>query len=361
MSTSTNYTPNWISSPGETISDILIERKISIDELKNLLDMSEFKITQLITGKLLINEYIAERLSNVLGASQSFWLEREKQYREALQHINMELDSAQNSWLENLPTREMQKQEWLPKTIYKFQKFLYCLDFFGVQSISEWELKYKNFHSSVAFKSSQSFSSTQGSLDVWIRQGEIASKNIKCASWNKDAFISLLPEIRLLTRKKSPSDFLPKIQEICAACGVAVVIVKAPNGCRASGATKFITKNKAMIILSFPHLSDDHFWFTFFHEMGHLILHDSNLIFIDDDSLNINSQLEDEANEFAQNTLVPREYEQELYRISNNGKEILYFARRIGIAPGIVVGQLQKKSIIPYNHLNNLKTKFKWS
>lgn len=360
MNTLTSYTPSWISSPGDTISDILYERKISLCDFQKNLNIPESKVKQLIDGKLQINSTIAEKLSVYLGASKSFWLEREKQYRENKIAINKELTEREESWVSSLPTREMKKLGWLPNTFGKFQEFLYCLDFFDAQNLDDWTNNYQSKKSAIAFKTSQHFTSIQGSIDAWIRQGEILSAHIQSDPWNKEKFISKLPEIRKLTREKSPSVFLIRLQELCASCGVVVVIVKAPTGCKASGATKFIRKDKAMIVMSFRHLSDDHFWFTFFHEAGHLILHDSNLIFIDDDTVGIDEQFEIEANDFSRYTLIPKKHEGELYKIANDWRQVLRFARDLGISPGVVVGQLQKRKIIPYNHLNRLKTKFKW-
>ena len=67
--------------------------------------------------------------------------------------------------------------------------------------------------------------------------------------------------------------FLPKLQALCAEAGVALVFVRAPRGCRVSGASRLVTPEKAMILVSFRFRSDDQFWFTVFHEIGHLILH----------------------------------------------------------------------------------------
>ncbi|HIC6918938.1 TPA: ImmA/IrrE family metallo-endopeptidase, partial [Salmonella enterica subsp. enterica] len=282
-------------------------------------------------------------------------------YRETLLILSEDLNDSEDSWLKYFPLKDMKASGWIPKTISKFQQYIYCLDYFNVKNLIEWQSKYQNQHAVVAFKKSQCFDSEQGAIDVWLRQGEILSEKISCQDWNKKEFITKLALIRNLTREKLPSIFIPKLQEICASCGVAVVIAKAPSGCKASGATKFITKQKAMIILSFRHLSDDHFWFSFFHEAAHLILHDNNLIFIDDEFSGFTDDLESEANSFAQRTLIPDEYEYEMKSMRLDIRTILRFSKKIGISSGIVVGQLQKMKIVPYNHFNDLKIRFKWS
>jgi Zn-dependent peptidase ImmA (M78 family) len=142
-------------------------------------------------------------------------------------------------------------------------------------------------------------------------------------------------------------------------CGIAVVFVRAPSGCTASGATRFIAPNKAMIILSFRFLSDDHFWFTFFHEIGHLLLHKGDLTFIDGEA-KIANKMEREANEFSERVLVPISRREELIDLEPRREAIIRFAYSIGVSPGIVVGQLQHHGVIGPHQMNFLKRRFDW-
>jgi hypothetical protein len=69
--------------------------------------------------------------------------------------------------------------------------------------------------------------------------------------------------------------FIPYIRGLLATAGVSLVVLPTPRGCRASGATCFFTPDRATLVMSFRYLTDDHFWFTLFHEIGHLILHEA--------------------------------------------------------------------------------------
>jgi len=111
--------------------------------------------------------------------------------------------------------------------------------------------------------------------------------------------------------------------------------------------------------LSFRYLSDDHFWFTFFHEAGHLLLNDCAETFLE--GLDVeDSQIEEAANAFAARTLIPANFEGEMLRLPLNGREVIRFAGRVGISPGIVVGQLQHRGHFTRRQLNDLKRKYKW-
>tara|TARA_B100002049_G_C15882714_1_gene292344 strand:- start:2 stop:577 length:576 start_codon:yes stop_codon:yes gene_type:complete len=190
--------------------------------------------------------------------------------------------------------------------------------------------------------------------------GELVASEIDCEPWDKNRLVSSIDELRELTRIKQPSVFLPEVRNILRRCGVAFAVVKAPEGCRASGATYWLNKEKALVILSCRYLSDDHFWFTFFHELGHLILHsDHHLILESKDS--VDSKIEEEANRFSELVLVPEEYQSELATLNaRNLRRILKFAKKIGVSNGIVVGQMQHKGLISNRYLNKLKTRFSW-
>jgi HTH-type transcriptional regulator / antitoxin HigA len=234
-----------------------------------------------------------------------------------------------------------------------------CLDFFDVPDLDAWYARYSRPLEMAAFRTSASFDSQIGSVAAWLRKGEIESTSIECKPWDADGFAAALSKIRPLTRKRNTLHFLPELVRLCANSGVAVAIVRTPAGCRASGSTRFITPTKALLMLSFRYLSDDHFWFTFFHEAGHLLLHGKKALFIEGDT--ISSTEETQANEFSARLLVPAELESELKHLPIDRLAIRRFAKTVGVSPGIVLGQLQYRGLARQNQLNSLKTRFKWS
>lgn len=151
----------------------------------------------------------------------------------------------------------------------------------------------------------------------------------------------------------------PELMRRCAECGVAVVALRAPKLCRASGATRFLSPTRPLLMLSFRYLSDDQLWFTFFHEAGHLILHGPWSMFLEGEG-RVSTEEEEEANTFAANTLIPPENHTEMLGLRMHARPVMRFARLIGIAPGIVVGQLQHRGRIGYHQLNSLKRRYKW-
>lgn len=360
MSAAETFTPDWASPPGETISDVLRERSVSIDEFAEKMQRSRQETLELLQGQSPITLGIARQLEKILGASVEFWMSREFRYRERLGGPKEE----GNLWLQTLPVADMLKFGWLGSTPQGSDLLAACLRFFGVGSVAAWHRVYGALEQRYSFRTSPSFESKPGSLITWLRRGELEGSAIDCVPWNPLAFKSALDSIRGLTREGDPSRFLPALQELCARAGVAVAIVRSPNGSRASGATRFLSKNKALLLLSFRYLSDDQLWFSFFHEAGHLLLHDVREVFVEgvkaDDSTPELEAKEREANEFAFRELIPSDSHRDFLTLPPNGFAIARFAKRLGIAPGIVVGQLQFHRRVKPNHFNTLKRWYQW-
>ena len=360
------FLPDWASAPGDTIADILDERDISVDSFAELMDWRREDISDLLQGRATITISTARQLSRVLGASLEFWMSRDYHFRRNVARLNQD----GQEWISRLPLSDMISFGWLGRAPHPANELEACLQYFNVSNVSEWNLNYQSLERAAAFRTSPSYASEMESVATWLRQGELQAESIECSHWNPGQFQDSLSYVRELTRQTDPARFIPRLQDICARSGVAVVVIRAPTGCRASGAARFLSEDKALLQLSARYLTDDHFWFTFFHEAGHLLLPSQRSLYpnsledadtcLIEFSDAINTSREEEANEFAARTLIPEEYEQRLIDLRPRAMSIGRFASQIGISAGIVAGQLQHRGRIPYNHMNGLKRRFLW-
>lgn len=361
MTDSTAFVPDWISPPGDTIEDLLEEVGWSKAEFAERTGFTAKHINELVKGRAPITADAAERLSLVLGSTPDFWLVRDAQYQAALERRRA-IDSAlaHAGWLEELPVAWMRKQGWVESQRNKGAQVLECLRFFGVASVDAWRTQYAT--PLTAFRASEKHEKRIGAIAAWLRKGEIETAKLECETFDKSSLRRRLTEIRSLTTEEDPEVFVPRLTEICASNGVAVAFVPAPKGCPVSGATRWLTPNKAMLLLSMRHRSNDHLWFTVFHELAHLLLHGKKILFIEGlDGLN--QDLEEEADAFAGKTLISEDDAQRLAKLAKRNvaqKDVVIFAQEIGIAPGIVVGRMQKERWIPWSHLNALKARYTW-
>jgi hypothetical protein len=198
-----------------------------------------------------------------------------------------------------------------------------------------------------------------------MRQGELQAATVACRPYDAGEFRKAVREARGLTTT-SAEVFEPTLRKICAQTGVAVVFISEIPGTHIFGATRWLNPTKALIQLSLCGKSDDLLWFTFFHEVAHILLHGKRCVFIETGDLGCgpagtDTDQEVEANEFACEFLIPAaEFKSFAARGQFDSDSIRLFARRIGIAPGIVVGRLQHERVIPFSHSNSLKHHFRF-
>jgi plasmid maintenance system antidote protein VapI/Zn-dependent peptidase ImmA (M78 family) len=361
MADAHTFRPNWSSAPGDTISDLLEERGVAPQALAKDIGLSADDTDALLEGRLPVSPEIASRLEGAFGVPASFWMARERSYRRVLATaIGTGGGATATEWLRHLPTRDMVQFGWVEPEPEE-TLFDACLRFFGTPDLETWRAAYRDILSAARFRKSPTYASDPGAVAAWMRQGELSTSSLLCAPWNPIRFEAVLSEIRPLTRKKHPRDFVPELVRRAAECGVGVAVVRAPHGCRASGATRFVSRQRALLLLSFRYLTDDQFWFTFFHEAAHLLLHGERAVFLEGTEGDASpTREENEANAFAANLLIPPKA-QEYMRLSRTSHiDVIRLARRLGISPGIVVGQLQHAGRIPRSHLNRLKRRYSW-
>lgn len=351
----TEFAPNWTSAPGDTIKDILSARNISFADFAKEMEYSLEESLDIIEGRATMTLASARRLSSVLGASVEFWMTRDLQYRQGIAKIKV----SDEQWVSQFPIDDMIRFNWIPLVKTLSEKVLALKKFFDVPNITTWNEYYAGVMQEVSFKKSRSYESRPASVAAWIRQGEIQAKNMACRKWDIEKFKAVIPQLRALTLEKDPQIFIPRLQELCADCGVAVVIARSPKGCPVDGATKFLSDDKALLLLSFRYRQEDIFWFSFFHEAGHLILHGKKQLFLEG-SDTVSTIEEGEANKFAEITLVPEEYKDELFALREDVKKILRFSQKIGVSRGVIVGQLRHFGLVSYNHLSNLINRYTW-
>ena len=354
------FQPDWFSKPGDTLLTLMEQRELTSEDLAHKLGCSSAVVRGLLSGTVAVDSGLAAALSKHVGGTPKFWEARQARYQRALSRVAGAVSSeVGGDWIKRFPHADLANKGWVKRTRDRDELLKAYLAYFGVNNPNEWERRYASFLKLTAFRKSPTFQSKVGPLSAWLRQGEIEAAQVQCANWNPKELRRQVLNLRVLCKAKNPAYFLPRIREICAKVGVAVVFVRAPVGCAASGATRFLSPDKAMVILSFRYLSDDHFWFTLFHEIAHLLLHNENLIFIDGEE-RVSNKMEKEANEFAEEALIPSSKRDSLLELAPRRDSIIRFAYSVGVSAGIVVGQLQHHGVIRANQMNYLKRRFDW-
>lgn len=356
------YQPNKISAPGETLLDLLEEREMSQAELAKRTGRPLKTINEIVKGKAAITSETAIQLERVLGTPAEFWNQREANYRAYLaSQKELEFLTTHKDWLKQFPIKEMIKRGWLQCNADITSQMINLLNFFGVATPEQWADGWTK--RKLAFRKAANVNNNIGAISVWLRQGELEGQKIQCQPFNKDRLLSSIDKMRQLTLEEDPNVFIPKLQNICADCGIAIVFVRPFPKVPVYGASCWLNPDKALVQLSLRGKTADILWFTIFHEIGHIIKHSKKELFIEiDDKLESKSLEEIEADEYASETLIPSSYLNkwldENRQISTNA--ISAFSKMLNIAPGIIVGRLQYLTRVKYSAYNKLKIRYDW-
>lgn len=353
------YRPDYAVSPGEVLAAELELRGMTQQELAKRTGLTPKHIISIAKAKSAITPETAIKLERALGMPAEYWMNLESQYQEVLARLNEEEKLERDlGWLKHIPVTQMAKLGWLEKYGDAKMQLIEVLRFFGIASVDQWDDMWPNLN--VAYRQHNHHEVFPEAVSAWLRRGEIEAARIPCEPYDRAAFRVALDQIRNLTTQ-SPDTFVPRMQALCAKAGVAVVFVPALPKTGVSGATRWLNPNKALIQLSLRYKTDDHLWFTFFHEAGHILLHGKKELFLEGAN-GLDQVKEAEANDFAEQELIPRK----IFTAFAAGRlfskaAISVFAEQVGISPGIVVGQLQHKGLLPRTHCNDLKQPFRWA
>lgn len=357
MSTAT-FEPRWTSTPAASIRRALQLHDWTVDDLSDHLGVGDPETRRILSGDRPIDAELAELLARTLGGSSDFWLRREAQFTESVRALS------DDEFAQTLPLKQMVQLGWIESSTSWRSQARSALDFFGAETPSEGTSRIESTLREARYRSSASFDSDAIALATWMRQAERTSSACALSSWNSDLLSDQLQYLRELSRLADPAEFLPQIQVRLAAAGVSFVVLRPLEGMRVSGVSFWGIDRTPIVALTARHMTDDHLWFTLFHEIGHLLLHPEGEVFVDElDIGNDASHLEQEANNFAAETLLPLGTS-DIGITRANGptlREVARFSSRHALAPGIVVGQLQHAGILRPNQLNSLKRRYRWN
>ncbi|RJX19557.1 MAG: addiction module antidote protein, HigA family [Ammonifex sp.] len=359
-----HFHPDYTIPPGVTLLEVIESLDMNQAELANRTGRPVKTINEIIKGKTAITPETALQLERVLGVPASFWNNLERNYREALarreERIRLE---NQIEWLKQFPVSAMIRNKWIQKRKDDSEQLQEVLSFFGVVSPEAWEVTWLTPQAS--FRKFNSFKINPGAIAAWLRKGEIEALKIKSMPFNKNRFREALFEVRKLT-KEPIETFVIRAKELCAQAGVVVLFIQELPMCPVSGAARWLSPEKALIQLNIRYKSDDHLFFSFFHESGHILRHGKRELFIDtfseENGHDNPDKQEEDANRFARDFLIPPEAYRKFCAANRFTYSIVSdFARQLGVAPGIIVGRLQHDKIIPFNYLNKLRRRLQWA
>lgn len=354
MATETRIWPDVAIPPGEFLAETLASLGLTQAELARRAGRPPQAINEIVRGTKEITPDTALQFERVLGVPAHIWTRLEADYR----YVKARLEDHERLKHEvalatSYQYAAMAAHGWVKRTRDPVDRVRELLGFFGVASLRQVDRA-----EAAAFRRSARVKASPEALAAWLRQGEREGQRITTAAFSVDRLRETLRECRTLTMRE-PETFQPQLTTLLADSGVAVVVIPELPRTGAHGATRWLRPDKALVQLSLRYRWADIFWFSLFHELGHLLLHPRSDVFIEDGDGNREEQ---DANEFAMDQLIPPEAYAEFIGSGNlrSPSAVRTFAHQQGIAASIVVGRLQHDGHVPHSHLNDLRARFVW-
>lgn len=364
------YKPTSFSHPGEVILDYLNAFGWSQVDLSRRSGLTTKNISEICNGKASISPMTSLALEKVLGRPAHFWNNLQSRFDEVkARNAEKELSVEWKSWFEKFPIKEMKERGWIKSNSDSTSSNVTeLLHFFGISSPDSWQSVWDA--AQVSYRQTRKFATNDYAISTWVRAIEIEADLLELDNYSEKMLLNSIDALRACTRLRI-DEGLPSAQSILSTCGVAFVWVPALPSTGISGCTRWIGSKRVIVALSLRYKTDDQIWFTFFHEIGHVLKHRKKQSFIldnADESLTDSivdpdmQSIEDEANRFAADSLIPSTLFTKFISFGIFSNDTIYdFSEAIGVSPGIVVGRLQKEGVLEQHQGNKLKQRIDWT
>ena len=345
--------------PGFYIEEIIEELEMTQEEFAKRLDVSAKTISKLINAQISLSDEIASRISLMLGISAATFINLQKTYDlKVLEIEKTQKLNTQKNIIKDIDYNYFIHNNILPATKNIEEKIENLCSFLRVSSLALLKKPdlLASFRTSVQTVTEKNIVNA----NVWLQTAINFGLNKSVDPFNEKKLKDSIPEIRAMTLM-SPKDFLPKLEKIFKECGVAFVLLPSLKNCGVNGVIKWYG-DKVILALNDRNSYADTFWFSLFHEIGHILQQKKKKTIINDKNLSQTSEdLETEADQFARNVLFPQKEYDTFLNCGPHGftyDRICFYANRMGIHPGIIIGRLQHDGYISYSTYTSKRVKY---
>ncbi len=338
-------------TPGQLIEFLLAERGWTQRTLGVVLGKSDTTINRLISGKAAVDAETALMLEEVFSTPADRFLALQKEYDLAQARIVMVPDPARATravLYGDLPVAHMIKRGWLDaESIRDTEKIERALvRFFGVNRPDDIEVLPH------AAKKTATNTEASPAQIAWLYRVKQMASGILAKPYTRAGLIAALPKLRALAL--SPEG-VARVPRILAEAGIRFVIVESLPSAKIDGVCFWIDAGKPVIGMTLRFDRIDNFWFVLRHEIEHIlqghgmisVVLDANL---EGDRVGTGPDVSEEervANRAAQEFLVPSvQMDAFIARKAPffSERDLLGFSKMMRVHPGIVVGQIQRKT-----------------
>ncbi len=349
---------DWVSPPSETILRLIYQKGINIYLFRLKTGLSADQFLDLLYDKLKLDSRIISILSDVLGGSQSFWINRYKQFDQQLANSDDLVISENFSFLNNLCSVRQTSIDNLSNS-------------FKVSTLEHLIMDY--LHSpKIMYSKSQRLEPSLVNIANWIRNCELVAEKViieqSVRVFNANVLKETLGEILALTKINSVQKVISKLKKMLLEAGVVLILSSSETGNGVSGFTKTLLKKYRVVVVTDRYKNNAAFWFTLLHELAHCVLHSiyKPIIHYSDEEFTLASQPinniyeEEEANIYVENLLFPYELMQELKEASSSYRNIMRLGVKYDMSTALIVAQIHRTKLAPYSYYRKVYKEVKF-
>lgn len=350
------YNNEIVYHPGYFVAELIEDYEISQNEFARRIDTTPKTISRLINGETPISNSLAYKIATISGTSIEFWENLQNKYDNTIIKLS-EIDSFDKDIevLDMIDYSFFSSNELLDTSKTKYEKVKGLRQYLKIVSLDL--LREPSLH--VQFRSSGELSEKNIiNSNVWLQVVINESFKQETSKFDHKKLRSMLPELRELTIGNIEENYRTLIDKL-ASVGVVLVLLPHLANSGINGVTKWISKDKVIVGLNDKRKYADIFWFSLFHELGHVLQGKTKTTYIDGPIFTDKQLMEEDADVFARNTLIPEDrYKWFIRNKTLSNISIYSLASELKVSPGIIVGRLQHDKHIKQNQFNDLRSRF---
>lgn len=348
----------FIIHPGETLKEILEDRGMSQKELALRTGVTEAHVSSIVNCQKAISVSYAKKLEYALGIDAGFWINLQANYDKELADFKEVNEISDEEF--NILKRLKRLVEYLKKIglldseahgpilVIQLRKLLNISNLAQIPKFSQVG----------AYRLAKTARVDPYVLFTWLRMCDLIVENQRVEQeLDVNRLNGIIPLIKNLMFFKDIADVQSRLKVYLAECGIRFAIVKYFRGAPVQGVIKKNDDGTLNLIMTTRRKFADIFWFTFFHEIGHIINGDFEDGLIDYDFAE--GEKEDRADEFAANTMIDiAAYKSFIIEGDFSLTSIKRFSANHNIPPYILIGRLQREGIIKYTQYSSEKVMY---
>ena len=260
------WIPDWATHPGEHLAEYLETYGWSQAEFARLAGLTPKLVSTIIKGANPVTPDTAIKLERVLGVKANIWTNLQANWDLFHARAEEKASPETKAWLPQFPVKELKSRGCLPDTRDEGVLVDALLRLFGVGTPAAYKARVERL--AVQHRQSKAHASVPSHVFTWLMLGERTARAMNLPEFDAPRFQQSISEIRTLTLEE-PATFEPRMKELCRTAGVALIFEPPISKTCLFGSARWFDTNRAIIQMSLRMKSNDHFWWTFFHEAAH--------------------------------------------------------------------------------------------